>query len=607
MASVTVTIPNSSWSVLTAFIQWNPPNTEHLALGSALSVGAAIQLFWGILIFGRANGEARVQLSDGTGAAEVVAGPDFSLQMENFGTLEFVASNGDSLTLTGIVDATEPYQWTPTNSAEVMAFAEILVGLTDRSLTVTLNDNVATTPPLALSDFDDIGLEVETAALLEASAPGTSINNFYADSSRGGSGVPIEGELGVGPAETVISRMRRASTENLTLNDNNLPVQLSFDTFFGIDGDGEDLTLYLQTASDGLVSFTVASTFLSAGGNWLNVTLPIAARTLLDNLATGDRFIFALARATPLPITLHVVTAVFPGEEGSFVAAVTKVAARLLSAAVVFPGAVGSFSASVSKSIYNTLAASAVFPGTGGSLTAAVTKIPARFIPVAVGFPGIGGNLSVAINKAPYITLAAATIFSGTGGSFTVSVIKIAPTKSTTLFDGQYTTPIELACEKVERGRMASFSLAPFTSYEKIDSSMFPSIALFNGLPVTILTLPPEVRANLLNHVGLLFDISGTREAINVAAFDLGMFINPIIEEIGGERVVTLIISQPVYAISEEAFTRFITPLFEDLILPWTLPLREIGFGHTLVDSIGLVGRLEYYERESVYEIAINS
>ena len=94
--------------------------------------------------------------------------------------------------------------------------------------------------------------------------------------------------------------MRRASTANLTLNDSNLPIALNFGTFFGTGGAGRDLTLYLQTTSDGLVSFTVAGAFLSAGGNWLNVVLPAAGRTLLNNLATGDRFIFALWLGLPL-------------------------------------------------------------------------------------------------------------------------------------------------------------------------------------------------------------------------------------------------------------------------------------------------------------------
>ena len=105
----------------------------------------------------------------------------------------------------------------------------------------------------------------------------------------------------MGPGETVISRVRRASNPNLTLNDNNLPVALDFGVFFGTSGAGRDLTLYLQTTSDGLVSFTVASTFLNAGGNWLNLTLPAAARTLIDNIATGDRFIIAMARPEAIP------------------------------------------------------------------------------------------------------------------------------------------------------------------------------------------------------------------------------------------------------------------------------------------------------------------
>ena len=101
---------------------------------------------------------------------------------------------------------------------------------------------------LVLADWDDTDLQVETAALLEANGPGTSSNNFYLDVSRGGSGTPIEGELGVGTGETVIDRLRRASTANLTINDSNSPVALDFNTFFGTGGDGRDLTVYLQTA-----------------------------------------------------------------------------------------------------------------------------------------------------------------------------------------------------------------------------------------------------------------------------------------------------------------------------------------------------------------------
>ena len=61
--------------------------------------------------------------------------------MEQNGTIKLTASNGDTLTLTGISDATEPYQWSPSNIAAVRTFATTLNGLTDRSLTVVFNDN----------------------------------------------------------------------------------------------------------------------------------------------------------------------------------------------------------------------------------------------------------------------------------------------------------------------------------------------------------------------------------------------------------------------------------------------------------------------------------
>ena len=189
--------------------------------------------------------------------------------METSGTITFVASDSQSVTVTGISDATEPYEWEPSNVTAIRALADHIAGLTDQSLTVTFNDNAATdhavdggnlewgfelpeatvthtvAQTLALSDFDDSGLDVEAAALLEASAPGTAGNNLYADSDRGGTDTPLEGELGLGPDDVVISRIRHGSETVLSLNDNNNPASLALDDFF--EGDGNGLTLYLQT------------------------------------------------------------------------------------------------------------------------------------------------------------------------------------------------------------------------------------------------------------------------------------------------------------------------------------------------------------------------
>ena len=155
---------------------------------------------------------------------------------------------------------------------------------------------VAAVVLLVLSDSDDADLDVVAKALLVASAAGTSGNDLYADSDRGGTDTPLDGELGLGDGETVISRIRRFSATELNLNDNDSPAALDIGTYFDAGGDGNDLTIYLRTVADGEVSFTVASQFTLGGGNYARFTLPADAQTLLDNVAIGDRFIFKAAR-----------------------------------------------------------------------------------------------------------------------------------------------------------------------------------------------------------------------------------------------------------------------------------------------------------------------
>ena len=243
--------------------------------------------------------------------------------------------------------------------------------------------------PLRLADFNDAGLEVETAALLTASGAGTSGNNLYTDSTRSGSDSPTEGELGVGTGETLISRIRRFSTSVLLLNDNDKPVALTFSTFFGVGGDGRDLTISFQTVNDGLVSFTVADTYVNAGGGFVNFTLPAAGRTLLDNIATGDRFIFAMWRRIPLAVA-----STFPGIGGSFTGTVTKIGAATHSVGATFPGVGGSVSATISLATAKLFSTAAVFPGIVGSVSATVTKTVAKVLSVAAAFPGIGGSFT---------------------------------------------------------------------------------------------------------------------------------------------------------------------------------------------------------------------
>ena len=149
---------------------------------------------------------------------------------------------------------------------------------------------------LTLADSDDTGLDVECKALLVASAPGTTGNNPYADTDRGGTDTPLDGEIGIGDANTLVSRIRRNSETQIALNSDGNPEVLALSVYFVGGGDGNDLTLYLQTAADDEVSFTVASALASSGTGYARFDLPVAAQTLMNGIATGDRWIFKFAR-----------------------------------------------------------------------------------------------------------------------------------------------------------------------------------------------------------------------------------------------------------------------------------------------------------------------
>ena len=89
---------------------------------------------------------------------------------------------------------------------------------------------------------------------------------FYADADRGGTDTPLDftGSLGLGADNTVISRFRRVSDAIVVLNDNDNPAAFDIGPYFDAGGDGNDITLYLQTLS-GAVSFSVATQLSTQG------------------------------------------------------------------------------------------------------------------------------------------------------------------------------------------------------------------------------------------------------------------------------------------------------------------------------------------------------
>ena len=157
---------------------------------------------------------------------------------------------------------------------------------------------VAAQGQLSLSDFDRDGLEVEALALFIAGDAGSEPALYNVSSRWDASGELLDGEIGIGPDNAPVQRIMSLSG-GATLRFNDADGDLSMKDYFGANGDGSDLTIWVQTAG-GSVSFP-ASGLGSAGGNYINFNVPSNAAAHVAGIAAGDRFILALTRSAPAP------------------------------------------------------------------------------------------------------------------------------------------------------------------------------------------------------------------------------------------------------------------------------------------------------------------
>ena len=252
--------------------------------------------------------------ASGDGSA---AGPEWTAALEGAaGALTFAEAGGASVTLPGpghadnaFADPTEPYFWTPPGTL----WGDWLSGLGAGEVTLTLDDGlpdaavhalrgaaeagapeiagrVDVLPAFTLSDFDAEGLELDVLVLIRAGAGAGG--TLYATPPRGNVGTLLDGELGLGSGEAAITRIRRRNGTMLAINDND---PLSLAAYFGAGGPGADLTLYVQTRA-GRASLPVTESGRE-GANAIQFG-PLGADllALIDDIADGELFIFALAR-----------------------------------------------------------------------------------------------------------------------------------------------------------------------------------------------------------------------------------------------------------------------------------------------------------------------
>ena len=272
-------------------IQHNTPWEGAAELDAALIEGGGAAY---LRYVDRVGNSIRIRLAASATDPPDDPGPEFTPAVETHSAaLTFAEAGGSSITLKGpghpnnaFADSSDPYYWTPDNAP---AWTAWVAGVGAGDVTLTISDGVA--PVLELGALSAPGFVVEAAALLEAS--GATI--LYADADRGGSDVPLAGELGLGDGETVVSRIRTNASDDLRLNDNDNPEALILEDYFLDAG----RWIFLRTLAHGQVGFPTAdyTSASQAGGGYANLSsLPADVRSLIADIGVGDRFIFAVGR-----------------------------------------------------------------------------------------------------------------------------------------------------------------------------------------------------------------------------------------------------------------------------------------------------------------------
>ena len=132
----TVTVNLTGYAEDQFQVRWD----DNISLGSTFDLNGQTQTLSQAILF--TNGRVRISL--------VAADDRFTPAFEASGRIIFTTSDGETLeVMIANADLSEPYQWTPDNSASVTAFATYMRGLTDQNATMTLTD--VPVPPVMLT------------------------------------------------------------------------------------------------------------------------------------------------------------------------------------------------------------------------------------------------------------------------------------------------------------------------------------------------------------------------------------------------------------------------------------------------------------------------
>ena len=142
-ASVTVEVSGYNEYTEPINIAW----FDNVSLGSTFDAGGEEQTLHTIRLWAESVSDNSFLAGD---VAFSIVGTNnrFTNDFESNGRITFTASDGETLELVGFGgDMSEPYTWSPSNSAEVISFVSHVMGLTNHDITLTLTGEATTVIP----------------------------------------------------------------------------------------------------------------------------------------------------------------------------------------------------------------------------------------------------------------------------------------------------------------------------------------------------------------------------------------------------------------------------------------------------------------------------
>ena len=103
------------------------------------------------------TGQVRLQFGDTLGESVADQNEDLSTAFESVGEIEVSFDGTDYVFELAGADLSEPYGWGPSNSADVIALYNALLGATNRAATLTLRDFEPGSPPQPAPTYAAVG------------------------------------------------------------------------------------------------------------------------------------------------------------------------------------------------------------------------------------------------------------------------------------------------------------------------------------------------------------------------------------------------------------------------------------------------------------------